>query len=128
MPELFNTDTIPTPGFAFKLQSNETKNFTLNRVHNPYQIKRHFDETETLLRDVRYILNRLTPTNLNKLTSNLINLPINTQERLEGAIDFIFEKSINEEMFSTTYAKLCKVSSSIKVPSTSEPGKRINFR
>ena len=107
---------------------NIDRDLELNRVENPYQVKRTLDENEALLRDVRNILNKLTPQNLNKLTSDLINLPINTQERLEGAIDIIFEKSIDEQVFSTTYAQLCKVLSSIKVPSTSEPGKLINFR
>lgn len=107
---------------------NIDRELELNRVDNPYQVRRTLDENEALLRDVRNILNKLTPQNLQKLTGDLINLPINTQERLEGAIDIIFEKSIDEQVFSTTYAQLCKVLSSIKVPSNNEPGKLINFR
>jgi hypothetical protein len=63
-----------------------------------------------------------------KLTSNLINLPINNEDRLKGAIDIIFEKSIDEQVFSQTYAQLCKVLSNIKVPSNAEPLKHVNFR
>lgn len=107
---------------------NIDRDLELNRVDNPYQVRRNMDETEALMRDVRNILNKLTPQNMQKLTADLINLPITTQERLEGAIDIIFEKSIDEQVFSTTYAQLCKVLSQIKVPSTNDPGKIVNFR
>lgn len=104
------------------------RDLELNRTENPYQIKRNVDEHELLLREVRTILNKLTPQNLQKLTGDLINLPINTKERLEDSIDIIFEKSIDEQVFSTTYAQLCKVLSTIKVPIINEPGKFVNFR
>jgi translation initiation factor 4G len=106
-----------------------------NRAEKPYIPKKimqtqsvESNETEDLFREVRNILNKLTPQNLQKLTSNLINLPINNEDRLKGAIDIIFEKSIDEQVFSQTYAQLCKVLSSIKVPSNAEPLKNVNFR
>ena len=86
------------------------------------------NENEELIREVRNILNKLTPQNLNKLTGDLINLAINTEERLKDSIDVIFEKSIDEQVFSQTYAQLCKVLASIKVPQSSDPTKFINFR
>jgi translation initiation factor 4G len=85
------------------------------------------DENDEMLREVRNILNKLTPQNLNKLTADLVNLAINTEERLKGAIDIIFEKSIDEQVFSQTYAQLCKVLSKIKVPTTDQ-SKTVNFR
>ena len=85
----------------------------LNTVENPYQIKRktqvELNEHDELLREVRNILNKLTPQNLQKLTGDLINLSINNEDRLKGSIDIIFEKSIDEQVFSQTYANLCKV-------------------
>ncbi len=106
-----------------------------NRAEKPYIPKKimqtqsvESNETEDLFREVRNILNKLTPQNLQKLTSNLINLPINNEDRLKGAIDIIFEKSIDEQVFSQTYAQLCKVLSSIKVSSNAEPLKNVNFR
>ena len=45
-----------------------------------------------ILRKVRSILNKLTPQKFQTLTQQIIDLEINTQERLEGAIDLIFEK------------------------------------
>ena len=41
---------------------------------------------------VRGILNKLTPQNFQTLTQQITDLNIDTQERLEGAIDLIFAK------------------------------------
>jgi translation initiation factor 4G len=110
-------------------QINIDKDLQLNKADNPYIIRRvlgEVSEQEDLMREVRNILNKLTPQNLEKLTKDLINLPINSEERLRGAIDIIFEKSIDEQFFSQTYAQLCQVLSHIKVPS--EQGKPVAFR
>lgn len=105
----------------------------LNPTENSNQVQKGLDDKEILLREVRSILNKLTPRNLEKLTSDLINLAktsIKTQEHLEDAADIIYEMSINEKLFSTTYAKLCRgfSLSKIKVPITKKPGKSTEFR
>jgi translation initiation factor 4G len=110
---------------------NLPEKIQLNVSENPYQIKKtqsDLNEFEELLREVRNILNKLTPQNIQKLTSDLISLPINNEERLKSAIDIIFEKSIDEQVFSQTYANLCKVLAHIKVPSNTEPNKIVNVR
>ena len=92
---------------------NLPEKIVLNTVDNPYIIKKvaavELNELDELLREVRNILNKLTPQNLQKLTGDLINLAINSEDRLKGSIDIIFEKSIDEQVFSQTYANLCKV-------------------
>ncbi|XP_027039827.1 eukaryotic translation initiation factor 4 gamma 3-like isoform X3 [Pocillopora damicornis] len=65
-------------------------------------------KTEEILRKVRSILNKLTPQKFQTLTQQIIDLEINTQERLEGAIDLIFEKAIDEAAFSVAYANMCR--------------------
>ena len=47
---------------------------------------------QELYRKVRSILNKLTPQKFQTLTQQIIDLDIDTAERLEGAIDLIFEK------------------------------------
>ena len=47
---------------------------------------------QELYRKVRSILNKLTPQKFQTLTQQIIELDIDTAERLEGAIDLIFEK------------------------------------
>lgn len=51
------------------------------------------DDTERILREVRSILNKLTPQNFNKLVKDLAQLGVNRDEYcLRGTIDIIFEK------------------------------------
>lgn len=47
---------------------------------------------QELFRKVRGILNKLTPQKFQTLTQQITDLDIDTQERLEGAIDLIFAK------------------------------------
>ncbi|CAH3118757.1 unnamed protein product, partial [Porites lobata] len=65
-------------------------------------------KTEELFRKVRSILNKLTPQKFQTLTQQIIDLDIDTPERLEGAIDLIFEKAIDEAAFSVAYANMCR--------------------
>ena len=75
---------------------NRDSDLVLKRAENPYVVKTRVNEglseNEELLRQVRNILNKLTPQNINKLTTDLIKLPINSEDRLRGSIEIIFEK------------------------------------
>ncbi|PFX24037.1 Eukaryotic translation initiation factor 4 gamma 1 [Stylophora pistillata] len=65
-------------------------------------------KTEEILRKVRSILNKLTPQKFQTLTKQIMDLEIDTPERLESAIDLIFEKAIDEPAFSVAYANMCR--------------------
>ena len=65
-------------------------------------------KTQALLKRLRSILNKLTPQNFQKLMKQVTELPIDTEERLKGAIDLIFEKAILEPSFSVAYANMCR--------------------
>ena len=45
-----------------------------------------------LFRQIRNILNKLTPQSIQKLAFQLINLPINNEDRLTNLLSIIFEK------------------------------------
>jgi len=109
-----------------QLRNRAEKPFTPKKLMQTQSVESN--ETEYLFREVRNILNKLTQQNLQKLTSNLINFPINNEDRLKGTIDIIFKKSIDEQVLTQTYAQLCKVLFSIKVPSNAEPLTNVNFR
>lgn len=47
---------------------------------------------QDILRKVRGILNKLTPQKFQTLTQQIIDLDINTEDRLKGTIDLVFEK------------------------------------
>lgn len=65
-------------------------------------------KTHELLKQLRSILNKLTPQKFQSLMKQVTDLKIDTEERLKGAIDLIFEKAILEPNFSVAYANMCR--------------------
>lgn len=65
-------------------------------------------KTQELFKRVRSILNKLTPQMFQQLMKQVTELTIDTEERLKGVIDLIFEKAISEPNFSVAYANMCR--------------------
>lgn len=65
-------------------------------------------KTFELFKRVRSILNKLTPQKFQQLMKQVMELNIDTEERLKGVIDLIFEKAISEPNFSVAYANMCR--------------------
>uniref|UniRef100_A0A668A827 Eukaryotic translation initiation factor 4 gamma 1 n=1 Tax=Myripristis murdjan TaxID=586833 RepID=A0A668A827_9TELE len=63
-----------------------------------------------------------------QLMKQVTELTIDTEERLKGVIDLIFEKAISEPNFSVAYANMCRCLMGLKVPTTDKPGITVNFR
>ncbi|XP_023948132.2 eukaryotic translation initiation factor 4 gamma 3 [Bicyclus anynana] len=85
-------------------------------------------KTQDLYKKFRGILNKLTPQKFDTLLDKVKSLEITTQTRLEGVIDLVFEKAIEEPNFSEAYAVLCSKLSTLKVPCDNDPDKCVNFR
>ncbi|XP_076124918.1 eukaryotic translation initiation factor 4 gamma 3 isoform X3 [Alosa pseudoharengus] len=85
-------------------------------------------KTQELFRKVRSILNKLTPQMFNQLMKQVSELTIDTEERLKGVIDLVFEKAIDEPSFSVAYANMCRCLATLKVPMTDKPNTTVNFR
>ncbi|XP_023940865.1 eukaryotic translation initiation factor 4 gamma 3 isoform X2 [Bicyclus anynana] len=85
-------------------------------------------KTQDLYKKFRGILNKLTPQKFDTLLDKVKGLEINTQARLEGVIDLVFEKAIEEPNFSEAYAAMCSKLSMLKVPSDNAPEQCVNFR
>lgn len=66
------------------------------------------DPFQELFRKVRSILNKLTPQMFNQLMKQVSGLTVDTEERLKGVIDLVFEKAIDEPSFSVAYANMCR--------------------
>lgn len=62
---------------------------------------------QDLFRKVRSILNKLTPQMFSQLMKQVTDLTIDTEERLKGVIDLVFEKAIDEPSFSVAYGNMC---------------------
>ncbi|XP_029473094.1 eukaryotic translation initiation factor 4 gamma 1 isoform X7 [Rhinatrema bivittatum] len=86
------------------------------------------NKTQELFRRVRSILNKLTPQMFQQLMKQVTDLAIDTEERLKGVIDLIFEKAISEPNFSVAYANMCRCLMGLKVPTTDKPDVTVNFR
>lgn len=86
------------------------------------------NKTQDLFRRVRSILNKLTPQMFQQLMKQVTQLAIDTEERLKGVIDLIFEKAISEPNFSVAYANMCRCLMALKVPTTEKPTVTVNFR
>lgn len=64
-------------------------------------------KTAELYKKVRGVLNKLTPQKFETLLSQIKGLQIDTQSRLQGVIDLVFEKAVDEPNFSVAYALMC---------------------
>ncbi|KAG1961752.1 eukaryotic translation initiation factor 4 gamma [Pimephales promelas] len=84
--------------------------------------------TQELFRKVRSILNKLTPQMFSQLMKQVTDLTIDTEERLKGVIDLVFEKAIDEPSFSVAYGNMCSCLATLKVPMTDKPSSTVNFR
>lgn len=73
------------------------------------------DKTEELYRKFRGVLNKLTPQKFETLISQVKDLTIDTKDRLQGVINLVFDKAIDEPNFSHGYALMCKQLSQIQV-------------
>ncbi|KAG7229334.1 hypothetical protein INR49_012992 [Caranx melampygus] len=85
-------------------------------------------KTQELFKRLRSILNKLTPQKFQELMKQVTELSIDTEERLKGAIDLIFEKAISEPNFSVAYANMCRCLMGLKVSTSDKPGSSVNFR
>ncbi|XP_074507392.1 eukaryotic translation initiation factor 4 gamma 1-like isoform X2 [Sebastes fasciatus] len=85
-------------------------------------------KTQELFKRLRSILNKLTPQKFQELMKQVMDMTIDTEERLKGAIDLIFEKAISEPNFSVAYANMCRCLMGLKVPTSDKPGVFVNFR
>ncbi|PSN41963.1 hypothetical protein C0J52_06437, partial [Blattella germanica] len=83
-------------------------------------------KTEELYKKVRGVLNKLTPQKFTTLVSQVQSLPIDNSERLQGVINLVFEKAVDEPSFSVAYAGMCKILSGMQVPG--EQQENVNFR
>ena len=84
------------------------------------------DEVEVLAKRVRSILNKLCPQKFDTLVAQFQELPIDDRPKLMKAMELVFEKALDEPVFSVAYAKMCKALSMKKI--ADEDGKEVVFR
>ena len=78
---------------------------------------------QELFKKVRSILNKLTPQKFNQLMKQVTDLTIDTEERLKGVIDLVFEKAIDEPSFSVAYGNMCRCLATVSCSGSGERSK-----
>lgn len=90
------------PNSTWKKPDREPPN---NWIQNQ---KMNQDEGEKLCSQYRSILNKLSESNLEELSDELVNLRITDKEDLLKLADILFQKAISESKYCSMYAKLTK--------------------
>ncbi|XP_076365221.1 eukaryotic translation initiation factor 4 gamma 3-like isoform X2 [Tachypleus tridentatus] len=122
------------PKKYINISSSLNKDVKLHEAENAWksvtksskEISDEESKTQDLYKRVRGILNKLTPQKFQMLATQVLELEIDTEERLKGVIDLVFQKAIQEPAFSVTYANLCKTLVLFQV--TSPDGQQVKFK
>ncbi|CAH0558179.1 unnamed protein product [Brassicogethes aeneus] len=88
-------------------------------------------KTAELYKKVQDVLDKLTPKNFDTLIAQTRKLEFSNAERLQGVIDLVFEKAVDEPNFSVVYPRMCRELALIQVPtanSTPEAPDFVNFK
>ena len=110
------------------LQREDVK---LNEAENAWKpstkkdVAADLDEVEVLSKKIRSILNKLCPQKFDKLVAQFNELVIDTEEKLNKSMELVFEKALEEPVFSVAYARMCNVLGNKKVLKDNRP---LNFR
>ncbi|XP_023190947.1 eukaryotic translation initiation factor 4 gamma 1-like isoform X5 [Xiphophorus maculatus] len=125
---IFNSRSL-TDNVQLNKAANAWKPSTIKpEDNNPEEADAEQGKTHEVFKRLRSILNKLTPQKFQELMKQVMELKIDTEERLKGTIDLIFEKAISEPNFSVAYANMCRCLIGLKVPAPDKPGNFVNFR
>lgn len=93
-------------------------------IANKYR-NQETNNTEKVADKVRGILNKLSDTHFEKLTDELLELVVETEDELDIFVDLVFKKATGEYNFSPLYAEMCHKLSGCYIE---EKSKKIFFR
>jgi len=114
-------------GMVITLPSQEVK---LNQAENAWKPSTKdtttLDDIESLTKKIRAILNKLCPQKFDTLVARFNELLIDTEEKLVKAMELVFEKALDEPVFSVAYARMCQNLAAKKVQNTE--GETQDFR
>ncbi|UPR04446.1 translation initiation factor 4G [Chloropicon primus] len=102
----------------------------LHKTDNKFvvgQLQSEDPEEEKKQKEIKSVLNKLTPQNFDKLVLKLIDMKFDQEKSLVGFIDQIFDKSLTEPTFCELYAQLCQ-SLRDQLPEFESDGKKVTFR
>ncbi|CAL9134042.1 unnamed protein product [Musa acuminata var. zebrina] len=94
---------LPSPS-----PSPQTRWQVMHKAENKYEVGKIAGKEEAKQRQVRAILNKLTPQNFRRLFAQIRGVNIDDALTLAGAISQIFNKALMEPTFCEVYATFCR--------------------
>ncbi|KAL2460930.1 Eukaryotic translation initiation factor 4G [Abeliophyllum distichum] len=117
-------------GTAFQkglMPSPQTPMQVMHKADKKYEIAKIRDEEEAKQRQLKAILNKLTPQNFEKLFEQVKQVNIDNVVTLSGVIAQIFDKALMEPTFCEMYANFC-FHLAAELPDLSVDNERITFK
>ncbi|XP_074555571.1 eukaryotic translation initiation factor 4G-like isoform X2 [Curcuma longa] len=109
------------------IPSPQTPLPVMHRAEKKYEIGKVSDEEEAKQRQLKGILNKLTPQNFEKLFAQVVEVNIDNLVTLTGVISQIFDKALMEPTFCEMYANFCFHLASA-LPDFNEANEKITFK
>ncbi|KAG9135403.1 hypothetical protein Leryth_007173 [Lithospermum erythrorhizon] len=99
----------------------------IHRADNKYLVGKVTDEEQAKQRQLKGILNKLTPQNFERLFEQVKQLNIDNDVTLTGVISQIFDKALMEPTFCEMYANFCYYLAA-ELPDLSVGNEKITFK
>ncbi|KAJ1693865.1 hypothetical protein LUZ63_010563 [Rhynchospora breviuscula] len=99
----------------------------MHRADKKYEVGKISDQEEAKQRQLKSILNKLTPQNFDKLFEQVKEVNIDSPDTLAGVISQIFDKALMEPTFCEMYATFCSRLATA-LPDFIIDNKKITFR
>ncbi|KAE8702023.1 Eukaryotic translation initiation factor 4G [Hibiscus syriacus] len=109
------------------ISSPQTPLQMMHRAERKYEVGKVTDDEALKQRQLKAILNKLTPQNFEKLFEQVKAVNIDNAVTLTGVISQIFDKALMEPTFCEMYADFCHHLSR-ELPDFSEDNEKINFK
>ncbi|KAK9065450.1 hypothetical protein SSX86_014849 [Deinandra increscens subsp. villosa] len=99
----------------------------MHKAERKYEVGKVTDEEQAKQRQLKGILNKLTPQNFEKLFEQVKQVNIDNADTLSGVIGQIFDKALMEPTFVEMYANFCS-RLSVELPGFGEDNEKITFK
>ncbi|XP_057513833.1 eukaryotic translation initiation factor 4G-like isoform X1 [Actinidia eriantha] len=109
------------------IPSPQTPSQVMHKAEKKYEVGKITDEEQSKQRQLKAILNKLTPQNFEKLFEQVKAVNIDSAITLTGVISQIFDKALMEPTFCEMYANFCSRLAG-ELPDFSEDNEKITFR
>ncbi|CAL0305964.1 unnamed protein product [Lupinus luteus] len=109
------------------IHSSQTPLQMMHKAEKKYEVGKIPDAEQAKQRQLKAILNKLTPQNFERLFEQVKAVNIDNAVTLTGVISQIFEKALTEPTFCEMYANFCSHLAS-ELPDLSEDNEKITFK